>query len=238
MRQIILDTETTGLEPKAGHRIIEIGCVEMINRRLSGIHWHEYLNPEREVEAEALAVHGINNDFLKDKPRFAEVAPSFLEFIRGAELIIHNATFDVGFLNHELKLLPHALGKIEDYCTILDTLALARKTYPGQKNNLDALCKRLSIDNSQRDLHGALLDAQILADVYLALTGGQVSFLHDEFNRNRNEQQEIRRLSHERPRLRLILPTGDELQAHEARLDVLDKKSTDGMCLWRQCENR
>jgi DNA polymerase III subunit epsilon len=235
MRQIILDTETTGLDPTAGHRIIEIGGVEMVNRRITGKTWHYYINPEREVEAGALEVHGISNEFLQDKPLFAEVAESFVEFVRGAELIIHNAPFDVGFLNHELALLGNA--PLSEYCTVLDTLAMARKRYPGQKNNLDALCKRLGVDNSGRDLHGALLDAQILADVYLCLTGGQVSLLQDEHNRQHDGAQEIRRLASTRPRLRVIAPVETERAAHVARLDTLDK-AAGGTCLWRKIETR
>ena len=175
MRQIVLDTETTGLEVSLGHRVIEIGCVELINRRVTGNHWHHYFNPQREIDAGAFDVHGISNDFLQDKPRFAELASEFLDYVKGAELIIHNAPFDVGFLNHELSLPDSALPPLEENCGILDTLLLARQKHPGQKNNLDALCKRYDIDNSQRSLQGALLDARILADVYLAMTGGQTS---------------------------------------------------------------
>ena len=175
MRQIVLDTETTGLEVSQGHRIIEIGCVELVNRRVTGNHWHYYFNPGREVDAGAYEVHGISNDFLQDKPRFNELAADFYDYVRGAELIIHNAAFDVGFLNHELAQPELELGPLEQSCSVLDTLLLARQKHPGQKNNLDALCKRYDIDNSQRSLHGALLDARILADVYLAMTGGQTS---------------------------------------------------------------
>lgn len=175
MRQIVLDTETTGLEVNLGHRIIEIGCVELVNRRVTGNHWHYYFNPEREIDAGAYEVHGISNEFLKDKHRFADLADEFHEYVRGAELIIHNAAFDLGFLNHELGMLAAPLERLEDSCGVLDTLMLARQKHPGQKNNLDALCKRYDIDNSQRSLHGALLDARILADVYLAMTGGQTS---------------------------------------------------------------
>ncbi|HEY5718556.1 MAG TPA: DNA polymerase III subunit epsilon, partial [Motiliproteus sp.] len=166
MRQIVLDTETTGIEPAEGHRIIEIGCVELVNRKLTGRTYHRYLNPQREIDAEAIEVHGITNDFLADKPLFHEVMDEFKAFIAGAELIIHNAPFDVGFINHEFALAGPSNGTVLDICTVLDTLAMARKIYPGQKNNLDALCKRLYIDNSQRTLHGALLDSEILADVY------------------------------------------------------------------------
>ena len=179
IRQIVLDTETTGLEPSQGHRIIEIGCVEIINRRLTNNHWHHYIQPDREIDAGAFAVHGISNEFLQDKPRFAELADSFLHYIDGAELIIHNAPFDVGFLNHELGLLNDSRPRIEAICSVLDTLVMARQKHPGQKNNLDALCKRYEIDNSARTLHGALLDAEILADVYLLMTGGQTSLSLD-----------------------------------------------------------
>ena len=173
MRQIVLDTETTGLEPKLGHRIIEIGCVEIVNRRLTGNHYHQYLQPDRVIDAGAIEVHGITNEFLQDKPRFPEIQQDFIAFIRDAELIIHNAPFDVGFINHELSLLDAKQPLLETYSTITDTLQMARRKHPGQKNNLDALCQRYSIDNTQRTLHGALLDAEILADVYLAMTGGQ-----------------------------------------------------------------
>ena len=175
MRQIVLDTETTGLEVSQGHRIIEIGCVELVNRRVTGNHWHYYFNPDREVDAGAYEVHGISNEFLQDKPRFAELADEFCEYVKGAELIIHNAAFDVGFLDYELGQPELEFAPLEQSCTVLDTLLLARQKHPGQKNNLDALCKRYDIDNSQRSLHGALLDARILADVYLAMTGGQTS---------------------------------------------------------------
>lgn len=175
MRQIVLDTETTGLETSQGHRIIEIGCVELIERRVTDNHWHHYINPEREIDAGAFEVHGISNEFLHDKPLFADIADEFLRYIEGAELIIHNAPFDVGFLNYELELLNAGKPEIETVSSILDTLIMARQKHPGQKNNLDALCKRYEIDNSHRSVHGALLDARILADVYLFMTGGQTS---------------------------------------------------------------
>jgi DNA polymerase-3 subunit epsilon len=175
MRQIVLDTETTGLEVSQGHRIIEIGCIELVNRRVTGNHWHYYVNPDRAVDSGAFEVHGISNEFLQDKPRFAELAEEFHSYVAGAELVIHNAPFDVGFLDHELALLESPIAPLGTSCSILDTLLLARQKHPGQKNNLDALCKRYGIDNSNRSLHGALLDARILADVYLAMTGGQTS---------------------------------------------------------------
>ena len=175
MRQIVLDTETTGLEVSQGHRVIEIGCIELVNRRVTGNHWHYYFNPDREVDIGAFEVHGISNEFLQDKQRFAELADEFYRYVEGAELVIHNAPFDMGFLNRELSLLDAPPAPLEECCAVLDTLLLARQKHPGQKNNLDALCKRYDIDNSQRSLHGALLDARILADVYLVMTGGQTS---------------------------------------------------------------
>lgn len=177
MRQIVLDTETTGLETRDGHRIIEIGCVEMIDRKMTGNNYHQYLQPDRLIDEEALAVHGITPEFLSDKPRFNEVARDFLEYIQGAELIIHNAPFDIGFLNYELSLLGPDWGNIESRCKITDSLVMAREMYPGQRNSLDALCKRLDINNSHRELHGALLDSEILGDVYLGMTGGQVTMI-------------------------------------------------------------
>lgn len=178
MRQIVLDTETTGIDPAEGHRIIEIGCVELMERQLTGRNYHVYINPDREVEAEAITVHGITNEFLADKPRFAEIADEFFEFIKGAELVIHNAAFDVGFMDSEFARVK-PVRKTADHCSIVDSLAIARARHPGQKNNLDALCKRYGVDNSNRDLHGALLDAEILADVYLLLTGGQTALSLD-----------------------------------------------------------
>ena len=232
MRQIVLDTETTGLEPRQGHRIIEIGCVELVNRRLTGNHYHQYLQPDREIDEGAIEVHGISNEFLADKPRFADVVTNFLDFVRGAELVIHNAPFDVGFINHELALLGEEHGRIEDHCGILDTLSLARQMHPGQKNNLDALCRRYDIDNAHRELHGALLDAEILADVYLMMTGGQTDLLLDgQSEDGQATAGEIRRLAQERAPLRVIRANVDELAAHEARLAAIDKASG-GQCLW------
>ena len=235
MRQIVLDTETTGLEPGEGHRIIEIGCVEVVERRLTRSNFHRYLNPDREIDAGAAAVHGITNDFLKDKPRFADVVEAFIDYIRGAELVIHNAAFDVGFLNHELKLWRAGAPAIEDLCTITDTLTLARTMHPGQRNSLDALCKRYEIDNSHRELHGALLDAEILADVYLAMTGGQVS-LHlgsepAETGGAAARPTEVRRIPRDRPALRVVRADEPELAAHAARLAAIDE-SSGGNCLW------
>lgn len=233
MRQIVLDTETTGLEPGDGHRIIEIGCVELINRRLTGNTFHRYLQPDREIDPGAIEVHGITNEMLADKPRFADVARAFLDFVSGAELIIHNAPFDVGFLNHELRRLDGAWGRIDEHCRVLDTLAMARQLHPGQKNNLDALCKRYGIDNTHRELHGALLDAEILADVYLAMTGGQttLSLGGSQTGGAAAAPEAIRRLSG-RPALRVVRASAEELAAHEQRLQAIDKASG-GKCLWR-----
>ena len=180
MRQVVLDTETTGLEISQGHRIIEIGCVEVIGRRVTDNHWHHYINPEREVDAGAYEVHGISDEFLLDKPVFADIADDFLEYIEGAELIIHNAPFDVGFLNYELEKIEGGKPTVDSICSVLDTLVMARQKHPGQKNNLDSLCKRYDIDNSHRTVHGALLDARILADVYLFMTGGQTTLGLDQ----------------------------------------------------------
>ncbi|MCP4877631.1 MAG: DNA polymerase III subunit epsilon [Gammaproteobacteria bacterium] len=201
MRQIVLDTETTGLEVSQGHRIIEIGCIELLNRRVSGSNWHYYFNPEREVDSGAFDVHGISSEFLQDKPRFAELADDFYSYIAGAELVIHNAAFDVGFLNQELARLEQPFAPLAEACSILDTLLLARQKHPGQKNNLDALCKRYGIDNSHRSLHGALLDARILADVYLVMTGGQTSLGLDseQGNDNSSEQLEVQRIDPGQP---------------------------------------
>ncbi len=233
MRQIVLDTETTGLEPADGHRIIEIGCVELSGRRITGRDYHQYLQPERKIDEGAIEVHGITNEFLADKPRMADVAADFLDFIKGAELVIHNAPFDVGFIDHELRLLGPDWGRVADHCTVIDTLQLARQLHPGQRNSLDALCKRYEIDNSQRQLHGALLDARILADVYLAMTGGQVSLsLTAEVQTEQTEVGAIRRLSADRPPLRVVHATAEELARHEERLGDIEKASG-GQCLWK-----
>jgi len=236
MRQIVLDTETTGIETSQGHRIIEIGAVEVIDRKLTGNHYHQYIQPNREIDAEALQVHGITQEFLADKPRFEQVAQEFMDYIKGAELIIHNAPFDVGFINYELSLVSAEWGKVTDFCTILDTLVLARRMHPGQKNNLDALCKRYDVNNTHRELHGALLDSEILADVYLMMTGGQValSLGSDEGDGGGGVQgTTIRRLSADRPRLKVISANETEISAHEERLDAIEKAS-DGSCVWRQ----
>jgi DNA polymerase-3 subunit epsilon len=233
MRQVVLDTETTGIDPRQGHRIIEIGCVELVNRRLTGNHYHQYINPEREVEAEAIEVHGITNEFLADKPLFKDVAKGFVDFIRGAELVIHNAPFDVGFMDHEFGISGIPGEKTADMCSVLDTLVLARQFHPGQKNNLDALCKRYGIDNSHRELHGALLDSEILADVYLMMTGGQTDLNlsgHGSASQG-NQSEPIRRLSGDRKPLKIIQATADELEQHEQRLDLIEKGGS--QVIWR-----
>lgn len=233
VRQIVLDTETTGLNPQEGHRIIEIGCVELLNRRLTGRHFHVYINPEREIDAGAVEVHGITNGFLADKPVFSVIADDFIRFIRGAELIIHNAPFDVGFLNHEFGLLDDKTGRVEDYSPVFDTLTFARKKHPGQRNSLDALCKRYGIDNSHRELHGALLDAEILADVYLLMTGGQASLWDEEsaVEVAGVKGQERVCLSADRPSLKVIKCGAEEEAAHQRRLDAIEKAG--GACLWK-----
>lgn len=230
MRQVVLDTETTGLEPKQGHRIIEIGCVEVIDRKLTGNHYHQYINPQREIESSAIEVHGITNEFLDDKPVFKDIADEFIEFVKGAELVIHNAAFDVGFINHEFAKLVGNYGIIEDSCGVLDTLAMARKKHPGQRNSLDALCKRYGIDNSMRDLHGALLDSEILADVYLIMTGGQ-TMLSLGGDSSESKVSEIKRLNAERGAIKVISASEQELVEHEVRLDAIGKKSEE--VIWR-----
>jgi len=230
-RQIILDTETTGINPQDGHRIIEIGCVEMVKRRLTGNTFHVYLNPERDIDPGAIAVHGISNEFLRDKPLFKDIADEFLNFIQDAELIIHNAPFDVGFLDHELALLAANKLRIADVCPVFDTLAFAQKKHPGQRNSLDALCKRYNADNSPRDLHGALLDAQILANVYLLMTGGQFSLLEDSAASPAKATIEHGKpQAKPRPALKIIPCNGEELAEHELRLQAIAKEA--GRCLW------
>ena len=232
MRQIVLDTETTGLDYKQGHRIIEIGCVELVNRKKTDRTFHHYVNPERDIDDGAYEVHGISNQFLQDKPRFRDIAQEFLAFIRDAELIIHNAPFDTGFINYELELLGNEWGRIEDYCRITDTLTMAREKHPGQKNNLDALCQRYTVDNSQRDQHGALLDALILLDVYLAMTGGQVTLMLDD-KPEKGLSQQFHRIEENRDRekLAVISPTEEEHAAHMQRLETINRRS-DGKCIW------
>ncbi len=234
-RQVVLDTETTGLSTTDGNRIIEIGCVELVNRRLTGETFHQYINPERESEPGALEVHGITTEFLADKPKFEDVVEDFINFIEGAELIIHNASFDVGFLDYELSKLKHEKRRINDLCSVLDTLKLAKDKHPGQKNNLDALCRRYDVDNSNRELHGALLDSEILADVYLAMTGGQVnlSLATEQIDEagTTSRHDVIRNRDH--GPLRVIHANIDELEAHNATLQRLDKVSG-GHCIWLQ----
>lgn len=231
IRQVVLDTETTGLYPKDGHRIIEIGCVELINRRLTNNSFHVYINPNRLIDDGAIEVHGITNEFLEDKPQFEDIVNDYLAFTQGAELIIHNAPFDVGFLNHELSMLKNKKGKLEDYSTVFDTLPFARKKHPGARASLDALCKRYGIDNSHRELHGALLDAEILAEVYLAMTGGQFSLLELDENETK-KKQEIVRLSADRPKLKVMFCSEKEEEAHLQRLAAIEKVS-DG-CIWNK----
>jgi DNA polymerase III subunit epsilon len=234
MRQIVLDTETTGLEPVLGHRIIEIGCVELVNRRPTGRTFHKYLNPEREIDEGAAAVHGISRAELEEKPKFAEVVDELVGFIDGAELVIHNAAFDVAFLDSELAKIQGELRTIAKLCRVLDTLALARSMHPGQRNNLDALCKRYSIDNSRRELHGALLDARILADVYLAMTGGQAALALAESTTAGGAAEggrTIRALVRPLVPLVVIMASEAEMAAHTAMLAVIAKASG-GKCLW------
>jgi DNA polymerase-3 subunit epsilon len=243
MRQIVLDTETTGLEPELGHRIIEIGGIELVNRRASGRRFHRYLNPERDIDEGALAVHGISRAQLAKEPCFRDIAQELLEFIGGAELVIHNAAFDVAFLDAELARVEATQGagvrSIASLCRVLDTLALARDMHPGQRNSLDALCKRYEVDNSHRELHGALLDAQILSDVYLAMTGGQSLLLLDAGGsaaRAADGSRVVCALVRPPVPLRVLAATGDELRAHAALLDVIAKASG-GQCVWRALES-
>jgi DNA polymerase-3 subunit epsilon len=232
MRQIVLDTETTGLSPQEGHRIIEIGCVELIDRKLTGQHFHEYIQPQREVDPGAFAVHGISDEFLKDKPLFSQVSDAFIQYIDGAELIIHNAPFDVGFLDSELARLN--MGTVEQRCTVLDTLVYARKKHPGQQNSLDALCRRYEINASERTLHGALLDAELLASVYLAMTGGQTSLFGDATGEQSTDsmQSSADNVGAQKiTGLNVIVADKDELAAHQAQLGLIQKASEDG-CVW------
>ncbi|MGA9574754.1 MAG: DNA polymerase III subunit epsilon [Lysobacterales bacterium] len=235
MRQIVLDTETTGLDPRQGHRIIEIGALELIDRQLTGKQFHVYLNPEREIEQGAMEVHGITEEFLRDKPRFAEVCDDLLTFADGAELVIHNAPFDIGFIDTELSLAAHRHASITEVATVLDTLELARDLHPGQRNNLDALCKRYEVDNSSRTLHGALLDAEILADVYLAMTGGQVDLgLSLESPASRVDAEDEGHLPVAHLVLLVLKASDDELTRHESRLDDIEEQS--GSCLYRDAQ--
>jgi DNA polymerase-3 subunit epsilon len=236
MRQIILDTETTGLEPEQGHRIIEIGCVELLNRRKTGRSFHRYLRPDREVDRGAIQVHGLTNEFLAQQPRFADVVEELLEFISGAELIIHNAAFDLAFMDAELKRLPGPLRQIRNICaSVIDTLPMARQMHPGQRNSLDALCKRYGIDNSHRELHGALLDAQILIEVYLAMTGGQTALILGEDSAAGSDAafEPVAAIMRPRGLLRVLRASEEELVAHERMLTTIDK-SSGGKTIWKQ----
>ncbi len=241
MRQIVLDTETTGLEPEQGHRIIEIGCVELLNRKRTGQTFHCYLRPDRDIEPGAVDVHGLDAAFLADKPAFDEVVDEFLAFVAGAELVIHNASFDIAFLDAELARLSLGKGRagnvrrMEKVCTVLDTLGVARKLHPGQRCSLDALCNRYGVDNSRRELHGALLDAEILLDVYLAMTGGQVALLLDTEQAGRNAPQMRRAVDRAGLNLVVVPASEDEMLAHRERLASIDKTSA-GKCLWREFE--
>jgi DNA polymerase-3 subunit epsilon len=240
VRQIVLDTETTGLEVSQGHRIIEIGCVELVNRKLTGNHYHQYINPHREIDQGAIEVHGITSDFLADKPAFDAIAAGFVEFVQGAELVIHNAPFDLGFLNSELQRVSIIDSALDSLCTVTDTLVMARAKHPGQRNSLDALCQRYEVDNSQRDLHGALLDAEILADVYLAMTGGQTALQLSESGNDNDGQaraEKISRLPAERERLPVIEATGEEREAHEVQLEAIAAASG-GTVLWRDTNDK
>ncbi len=236
IRQIVLDTETTGLEPELGHRVIEIGCVELVNRRLTRKVFQQYLNPERDIDEAATEIHGMTRTDLAQKKKFVEIANEFLSFVSGAELIIHNAPFDVGFIDNELKIAGCTVTSIEECCTVTDTLALARSLHPGQKNSLDALCRRYEIDNSQRQLHGALLDANILADVYLAMTGGQAALslggpdtdpTSGAMGRARNHST----VDGSALNLVVVAATVSEMSAHEKRLDAIEKSAE--RCVWR-----
>lgn len=236
MRQIILDTETTGLDPNQGHRIIEVAGVEMVNRQLTGNHFHRYINPDREIDLGAQQVHGLSLEFLQDKPRFRDIADELLEYLQGAELVIHNAPFDVGFLNRELGLLDQPL--IGHHCpSVVDTLKMAKDLHPGQKNNLDALCRRYEVDNSGRTLHGALLDAELLAEVYLAMTRGQDSLIIEIEETKPSSTDSLDGIGLGRSRnLTVLAATPEEAEAHRQYLDALDKAAK-GVCLWRQLES-
>ena len=239
MRQIVLDTETTGLSTKNGHRIIEIGCLELVNRRLTGREFHRFLNPDRDIDEGAERVHGISRADLDTAPRFPEVVDEFLEFIRGAELIIHNASFDVGFLEHELQLMKHPQPSIEQHASVLDTLTMAREMHPGQRNSLDALCKRYEVDATKRDVHGALIDSELLANVYLAMTGGQTTLLLDEDATKSDEDRAGSATGRDSSQLRpaavpaidllIIKANAEETAAHDAMLEKIRKS---GACVW------
>ena len=234
MRQVVLDTETTGLEPKQGHRIIEIGALELVDRQLTGKQFHTYINPEREIDQGAMEVHGITEEFLRDKPLFADIVGDLMAFADGAELVIHNAPFDIGFIDNELSLIGHEQSSITAVAEVLDTLELARDLHPGQRNNLDALCKRYEVDNSSRTLHGALLDAEILADVYLAMTGGQVDLGLTLETAAPPVEEDEEGVAIERPELFVLRASEEELGEHQARVTDIEKQS--GHCLYQQTE--
>ena len=231
MRQVVLDTETTGLEPSQGQRIIEIGALELVDRQLTGHSFHTYINPEREIDQGAMEVHGITGEFLRDKPRFDEISDDLMAFVDGAELVIHNAPFDIGFIDNELSISGHEHSSITAIATVLDTLELAKDLHPGQRNNLDALCKRYEVDNSSRTLHGALLDAEILADVYLAMTGGQVDLgLSLETAKPVEDDEALELMEH--PALCVLKASDEELAQHQIRLQDIKKQS--GLCLYEE----
>jgi len=236
MRQIILDTETTGLEVEEGHRIIEIGCIELVNRRHTGNHYHQYVSPEREIEAAAGKVHGITSEFLSTQPLFQNIAEEFLAFVAGAELVIHNADFDISFLDYELSLAAKTLGMIGDHCQVLDTLQMARRMHPGQRNSLDALCRRYGVLTSGRELHGALLDARLLSEVYLAMTGGQAMLSLSDDDCSDTATAPARRIDRAGVDLTVLRCTAEELAAHQARLARIDEASHDG-CVWSRLAN-
>lgn len=237
-RQIVLDTETTGINQVGacykGHRIIEIGAIEIINRRLTGCYYHVYTKPDRPVDPEAYSIHGISDEFLLDKPTFDQVADEFFNFIYGSELVIHNSVFDIGFIDQEFRLLQRGIPKTETFCTITDSLLIASRLFPGKRNNLNALCSRYAIDNSKRTLHGALLDAEILAEIYLAMTGGQTSmiFQMEGDTKKTNSSKDIQRITYQMTEMKVLYASDKELLDHEERLDLVEQKG--GMCLWRK----
>jgi len=235
MRQIVLDTETTGLSTAKGHRVIEIGCLELNNRRITGREFHRFLNPERDIDEGAERVHGISRESLVDQPLFADIAEEFLDFVRDSELVIHNADFDVGFLEHELRLMEHVKPKITDHSMVLDTLSLARKLHPGQRNSLDALCKRYEVDASKRDVHGALIDAELLAKVYLAMTGGQAALSLDEEEADLVSvfEESANQIRSDGLNLVVVRANDEEAAAHEA---FIEKMRSEGACVWPDSE--
>lgn len=236
MRQIVLDTETTGLRPEEGHRIVEIAAVELENRRLTGRHFHYYINPQRNMDPEAQKIHGITTEFLADKPIFADVMHEFIAFVEGAELIIHNAPFDVGFINHEFTLTKQSVKKIDQYCQVIDTLAMARLLHPGQRNSLDAVCKRYDVDNSKRDLHGALVDADLLALAYLAMTSGQENLFSEQEKSKQTQAEQIVEAAAETVittgNLKVILADETELTKHQQRLAAIQQQAK--KCIWQE----